>query len=48
MVKPCLAGLSFIRGTYPTPYGNITVSVTKTQGEPLVEITAPDGVEIVR
>ena len=47
-VKPCLAGLSFFRGTYPTPYGNITVNVTKTQGEPLVEITAPPEVEIVR
>ncbi len=47
-VKPNLAGLSFIKGAYPTPYGKIEISVTKTDGEPLIEITAPDGVEIVR
>ena len=47
-VKPHLAGLSFLRGTYPTPYGNISVSVTKRDGEPLIEITAPPEVEIVR
>lgn len=46
-IKPCLAGLSWLRGTYPTPFGNIEISVTKTDGEPLVEIAAPEGVEIV-
>ncbi len=47
-VKPNLAGLSWLRGTYPTPMGNIEISVTKTDGEPQVEIVAPEGVEIVR
>ena len=47
-VKPCLAGLSWMRGTFPTPYGVIEVSVTKADGEPEVTVIAPDGVEIVR
>ena len=47
-IKPCLAGLSWFKGSFPTPYGNIEISVTKTDGEPLIEIKAPSGVEIVR
>ncbi len=46
-VKPKLLGLSYIKGAYPTPFGTVEISVTKTDGEPLVEITAPEGVEIV-
>ncbi len=47
-VNPSLSGLSWMRGSYPTPYGNIEISVTKADGDPIVEITAPSEVEIVR
>ena len=43
-VKPQLAGLSWVKGTYPTPYGTISVYADK-EG---VQIEAPSGVEIVR
>lgn len=43
-VKPQLGNLEWAKGTYPTPYGDITVSVTK-EG---VEISAPAEIEIVR
>ena len=43
-VKPQLGDLEWAKGTYPTPYGDITVSVTK-EG---VEIDAPAEIEIVR
>ncbi|MBR2467251.1 MAG: alpha-L-rhamnosidase [Clostridia bacterium] len=48
LVAPELAGLSWMKGAYPTPYGNIEISVTKSPDGPIVEITAPDEVEIVR
>lgn len=48
LVNPDLAGLSWMKGSYPTPHGNIEISVTKSPDGPIVEITAPDEVEIVR
>ena len=48
-VKPDLAWLDWAKGTYPTPLGVITVSVTKNADGTLnTEINAPDGIEIVR
>ncbi len=47
-VEPNLLNLAYIKGTFPTPYGPVEISVTKAEGEPLVEITAPAEVEIVR
>ena len=44
-VKPDLCGLDYIKGSYPTPFGKIEVYADK---DGKVEITAPDGVEIVR
>ncbi len=46
-VKPRLAGLSRINGKFPTPYGIIEVSATRSGGEIQTEITAPDEIEIV-
>ncbi len=43
-VRPQLGNLAWAKGTYPTPYGDITVSVTKDG----VTIDAPAEVEIVR
>ena len=41
---PRLSGLDWARGTYPTPYGEIEVEITKNDAK----IKAPDGVTIVR
>lgn len=46
-VDPCLAGLGWFKGRFPTPLGDIEISVTKTDGAPSVEISAPDGIEII-
>lgn len=48
-IKPELSGLSWMKGTYPTPYGPIEISVKKGEcGEPEVEISAPEEIEIIR
>ena len=47
-VKPNLAYLDWARGTYPTPCGNIEVDVKKVDGELVVDIKAPEGINIVR
>ncbi len=48
-VKPELAWLDWARGTYPTPKGVISVWAYKNAaGETVVEIDAPEGIEIVR
>ncbi len=47
-VDPCLAGLGWFKGKFPTPCGDIEISVTRTDGEPEVEISAPEQIEIVR
>ena len=43
-IKPQLGDLEWARGTYPTPYGDITVSVTRDGAD----IQAPAEIEIVR
>ncbi len=43
------AGLDWIRGSYPTPLGPITVEVSRTpDGTPQTTVDAPKGVEVVR
>ncbi len=44
-VRPQLCGLDWVRGTFPTPEGPVSVEMEK--GSP-AKITAPDGVKIVR
>ena len=44
LFDPHLSGLDWARGTYPTPYGNIEVELTKSGAS----LKAPDGVKIVR
>ncbi len=41
--EPHLSGLEWAKGTYPTPYGDIKVEITKEGAS----CTAPEGVEIV-
>jgi alpha-L-rhamnosidase len=47
-VKPNLCGLEWARGTVPVPGGVIEVSVRMVDGERQVEVTVPEGVEVVR
>lgn len=48
-VKPNLGNLTYVEGTYPTPYGEIWVKHTKTvDGKVKSEIKTPKGVKIVK
>ncbi len=48
-VKPNLGPLQSVKGTFPTPYGIVTVSCTKnSRGKVVCDIQAPKGVKIVR
>ena len=44
LFKPHLAGLEWAKGTYPTPYGDIVVEISKEGGFCRV----PDGIELVQ
>ncbi len=46
-IKPSLGKLSFVKGTYPTPYGIISIEAKKTDTGLDVKIDAPEGVEVV-
>ncbi len=48
-VRPNLGHLTFVEGTYPTPFGNIWVKHTKLEnGKIKSKIKAPKGVKIIR
>lgn len=47
-IDPELADLEWAKGTYPTDKGIITVSATKTEEGTLVEVSAPEGIKIIR
>ena len=48
-VAPDLGSLNHIKGTYPTPYGNINIEATKNaNGETEVKVSAPPAVTVVR
>lgn len=48
-IKPELVYLDWAKGTYPTPKGVISVSVTKnTDGTLNTVIDAPEGIEIIK
>ncbi|MHB1154834.1 MAG: alpha-L-rhamnosidase-related protein [Eubacteriales bacterium] len=48
-IEPHLGDLNYVRGTYPTPYGNIEVFAAKqTDGTLKLEVKAPAEVEIVK
>lgn len=46
--EPELCGLKWAEGSYPTPYGNIEISLREINGETKAEIKAPSEIEIVR
>lgn len=48
-ISPHLGDLTYARGTYPTPYGEISIHHTKqADGSIDSKIIAPEGVEIIR
>lgn len=44
IIKPELADLDFAQGTFPTPFGPISVSVTKDGNRDICEAKLPDGI----
>ena len=47
-IDPELANLDWAKGTYPTDKGLICVSAKKTEEGTLVEVSAPEGIKIIR
>lgn len=47
-VKPELADLDWVKGTYPTPYGVVEIEAKRVKGEIVTNIKAPKQIEIVR
>ena len=47
-IDPELGGLEWARGAYPTKWGLIEVSAKKTDEGTLVEVSAPEGIKIIR
>ncbi len=47
-VQPHLGRLSFVHGTYPTPYGVITIDARKSENKVVVKICAPPEVTVVK
>lgn len=43
-IRPDLAGLDYVRGTFPTPHGVVRIEAEKDR----LDISAPAGVEVVR
>ena len=48
VIDPELGDLEWARGSYPTDKGLITVSAKKTDEGTLIEVSAPNGINIVR
>lgn len=42
-VEPHLVGLTWAKGAFPTPHGDITVSWERADGKFRIEVTAPEG-----
>lgn len=47
-INPKLGNLKWIKGTYPTPHGVIKVEAWKEENETLVNVQAPQGIEIIK
>lgn len=46
-IKPDLGSLAWAEGTYPTPYGEVSVSARRQNGEVVVEVKAPQEVQVI-
>lgn len=47
-IEPDLCGLSYAKGTVPTPYGDIKIRHIKRNGTITTEVSAPDEIKIIR
>ena len=47
-IAPMLGKLNFVRGKYPTPYGEIEIEHKRAGGEIETKITAPKEIEIIK
>lgn len=47
LIKPNLGYLNFVKGTYPTKYGTIELSITKTDNKISINYNAPKEIEII-
>lgn len=45
-IKPMLGTLEWVKGQYPTPYGNITIEHKKENGKIITKVTAPKEIEL--
>ena len=46
-IQPILGDLEWVKGTYPTPYGNIVIEHRVENGKIVSDITAPEEVTII-
>ena len=46
-IAPQLGNLTFAKGTFPTPYGNISVEHKNENGKIISKVSAPPEIEIV-
>lgn len=46
-IQPNLGNLSWVKGTYPTPYGVVSIEARRENGEIVTKIEAPKGIKIV-
>lgn len=47
-IEPHLGDLEWVKGSYPTPYGNIYVEHKIENGNIVSKVSVPDGVEVVK
>mgnify|MGYP003341502068 CR=1 FL=1 len=47
IIKPYLGNLKYVRGTYPTPYGNIKICHEVISGKIKSVIDAPSDIKII-
>lgn len=47
-ISPMLGSLNFVRGKYPTPFGEIEIEHKRTGGETITTVNAPKEVEVIR
>ena len=46
-VKPNLAQLKYVKGTYPTPHGNVEIESEKKGSKTISKINAPKEIEVL-
>ena len=47
-IKPELGGLDYVKGKYPTPYGDIEIFAEKNNGKVICDIKAPEEIDVIK